>query len=181
MLPNDVSDGNSVRSYSIHRTLLERTSVTTWLRHTRSIQSVRGYPLLGPVQLAHLKMVIIDAVHMSHVLCGNAGKDVSSRGLELVHCWGLFRKCHLDVLHLLCAQNVTRLAGVRQRRVVGDGSRETSHRNVIVVCNDREIHTNSGRLLVLGGWLGGRGRSWHDWLRLGLCLSFRLWLKRSIL
>jgi len=96
-------------------------------------------------------VVIVDAVHVSHVLSGDTIKNVSSRGLELVHGWCLFRKYHLDVLHLLCAQNVARLTGIRQGRAVGDCRREPGYWNVIAVCNHREIHTDGYWLLALGG------------------------------
>ena len=96
-------------------------------------------------------MVIVDAVHMSHVLCGNTRKNVPSRGLKLVNRRRLFCKCHLNILHLLRAQNVAGLTRERQGGAGRDGGREPCYGNVITVGNDREVHTDSGRLLVLGG------------------------------
>ena len=72
-----------------------------------------------------------------------------------MHCRGLLRKHHLDVLHLLCAKNVVRLSGVRRGCAVGDGRREPDRGNVIAVRDHRDVHADRGRLLVLGGWLDG--------------------------
>ena len=97
-------------------------------------------------------MVKVNTIHMPHVLCRYTRKDIPGRGLKLVHRWCLFRKCNLDVLHLLRTQNVARLTGIGEGGVVRNGGREPGHGDVITVCNDREVHTDGGRLLVLGGW-----------------------------
>ena len=121
----------------------------------RSVWPVREYPLLGPVQLTYLEVVVVGAVRVSCILCRSMRGSVSGCGLELVHRWRLLRKCHLDVLHLLCAQNVARLTRVRQGRAIRNGGREPGYRNVITVHNHGEVHTDSGWLLVLGGWPDG--------------------------
>jgi hypothetical protein len=66
-----MSKGDPIRSDSIDCTLLERAGVAIWLGDGCSVELVRRYPLLSPVQLQYLELVIVDTGNVTDVPCGN--------------------------------------------------------------------------------------------------------------